>query len=281
MLFKIIVRQTKFLLKQKEAMLALVLLTWLVIYNYVGNVLSFQGTDVSQMYHPMKLLCLSYNRVNYNANSTLLFTMLYPILVAMPAGLSYAKEQQTKEEVFLIARIGKRDYLLSRLCTSFFVTAAVFMFPFLLEILLNCVSFPMAAKKDLSNLSLYDPEYAEMVHRYLFDRLYLASPVLYAVAGTLLFGVLSGILGMFTVAFSFAVSTKYRVLLLLPSFLFLNATSYINRLMEKGGSRTSWYEYMLLFDDSPKNGWYLTGAVAFLLVLTAFFCMLGMKREKW
>lgn len=281
MLLKIIARQTRFLWKQKEAMLVLLLLTWLVIYNYVGNVLRFQGTDVSQMYHPMKLLCLSYNRTNYSADNTLLLTMLYPVLVAMPAGLSYAKEQQTQEEVFLIARIGKRNYLLSKLWASFFATAAVFSFPFMMEVLINCVSFPLHAQKDFSNLGLYDPEYAEMVHRYLFDKLYLASPVLYAVLGTLLFGVLSGILGMFTVALSFAISTKYRVLLLLPAFLLLNGTSYLNMLMKKGGVSTSWYEYMLLFDDTPKNGWYLLGAVVFLLALTAFFCVFGMKKEKW
>ncbi len=281
MLLKVIMRQTKFLLGQREAVLAVLLLMWLVIYNYVGNVLGFQGTDVSQMYQSMKLLCLSYNRVNYNAGTTLLLTMLYPVLVALPAGFSYAKEQQTKEEVFLIARIGKRNYLLGRLWAAFFTTALVFSFPFLLEILMNCLSFPLKAQKDLSNLGLYNSDYAQMVHRYLGEELYMLSPVLYAMAGTLFFGMISGILGMFTAAFSFAISVKYRVLLLLPAFLFLNGTSWLNMVVGTGGARTNWYEYLLLFDDSQKNVWYLVIGVGFLLVLTAAFSIAGMKREKW
>ena len=199
----------------------------------------------------------------------------------MPAGLSYAKEQQTKEEVFLIARIGKGNYLRSKLWAVFFTTALVFSLPFMAEILMNCISFPMKAQKDLSNLGLYHPEYAQMVHRYLGDGIYMLSPVLYAVAGTLFFGMISGLLGMFTAAFSFAISVKYRVLLLLPVFLLLNGTSWLNMVIGQGGASTTWYEYVLLFDDTPKNVWYLLGMAGFLAALTAAFCMAGMKKEKW
>ena len=54
MLIKAIKNQTIFLLKQKEASLTFILLLAVVLGNYITNVLTFRGTDVSQMYQPMK-----------------------------------------------------------------------------------------------------------------------------------------------------------------------------------------------------------------------------------
>ena len=86
MLIKVIKKQTIFLLKQKEASLTFILLLAVVLGNYITNVLTFRGTDVSQMYQPMKLLALSLNKVYFSANIQLLIVMIYPILVAVPAG---------------------------------------------------------------------------------------------------------------------------------------------------------------------------------------------------
>ena len=52
MLIKVIKKQTIFLLKQKEASLTFILLLAVVLGNYITNVLTFRGTDVSQMYQP-------------------------------------------------------------------------------------------------------------------------------------------------------------------------------------------------------------------------------------
>ena len=106
MLIKVIKKQTIFLLKQKEASLTFILLLAVVLGNYITNVLTFRGTAISQMYQPMKLLALSLNKVYFSANIQLLIVMIYPILVAVPAGFSYTKEQQTKEEVYMIYRLG-------------------------------------------------------------------------------------------------------------------------------------------------------------------------------
>ena len=84
MLIKVIEKQTIFLLKQKEASLTFILLLAVVLGNYITNVLTFRGTDVSQMYQPMKLLALSLNKVYFSANIQLLIVMIYPILVAVP-----------------------------------------------------------------------------------------------------------------------------------------------------------------------------------------------------
>lgn len=98
MLRKRILYQTKFLFKHREAVVTFFLLIWLIIGKYLGNVFAFRGMDITQMYYPLKLLTLPYNRVNCNADVTTLLIMLYPILVTLPAGFYYVKEPQTGED---------------------------------------------------------------------------------------------------------------------------------------------------------------------------------------
>lgn len=280
MLRKLVRYQTIFLLKQREAVAAFLLLIWFIIGNYLGNVSAFRGMDVTQMYYPLKLMTLSYNRVYYNADITTLFIMLYPILVTLPAGFSYVKEQQTREEVYLITRLGKKNYMRSRLWAAFFTTAVVFSVPFLMEVLLYVVSFPMKAKNDFSHWGMYELIYARMVHRYMGSMFYIYSPVLYAVIMSLFFGILSGLLGMLPVAVSQAVPVKFRMSLFLPNYLMLNATSYLQTM--GGGSVTcNWYDYMLLFQDEPKNLWYLVVGVGMVAAMIVGLSFVGRKREAW
>ena len=114
---------------------------------------------------------------------------------------------------------------------------------------MNMLSFPMNAIRDLSNLSIYNTDYATMVHNYIGSAIYIASPGLYAILTTLFFGVVSGILGTLPVAISFALTVKYRTLLILPTFVLLNATTYLN-ILDRNKSSLSWYKYLLLFDDT-------------------------------
>ncbi len=280
MLRKLILYQTQCLLKQREAAVTFLLLIWFIIGNYLGNVIAFRGMDITQMYYPMKLMTLSYNRVNYNADVTTLFIMLYPILVTLPAGFSYVKEQQTRTEVYLVARLGKKNYMRSRLWSAFFATALVFTVPFLLEIILYLVSFPMEAQNDFSHLGMYEPEYALKVHCYLGSALYLESPLFYVAVMVLFFGAVSGILGMLPVAVSQAVPVRFRMFLFLPDYLLLNATSYL-QVMRKGSVTCNWYEYLLLFQDEPKNIWYLVTGIGIVVVLTAVLSFAGGKKETW
>lgn len=281
MLLKVIMRQTKFLLKQKEAVLTMIILLWLIASTYLENVLYFRGLDVSQMYHPMKLLTLSYNRVNHSASISLLLVMIYPILVTLPAGFAYVKEQQTKEEVLLMSRIGKTNYLSGKLWSAFFTTAIVFFIPFSLEIIMNCISFPLKAQCDLTNLSIYSAEYADIVHGYFGSSVYIISPILYALLGTVFFSILSGILGMLTVAVSFVFKVKYRVFLFLPNFLALHITSYWDKTRTSEEIRTSWYEYMLLFGESRRSVWYLATGTAVIVLLVFCLYFAGRKKERW
>ena len=70
--------QTAYLLFSKGAMITFALLLALVLMNFIGNVTEFRGYDRVEMYHPMKMLLLSYNRTYYNADLALVLIQLVP-----------------------------------------------------------------------------------------------------------------------------------------------------------------------------------------------------------
>ncbi|MBD5486274.1 MAG: hypothetical protein HDR18_12275 [Lachnospiraceae bacterium] len=230
------------------------------------------------MYQPMKLLLLSYNRINWNASNTLLLLQLYPLLVVCPAGFSLAREYQLGTRVFLVSRLGNFTYQVSKYLSAFLTTMIIFTGPFLLEIILNCLSFPLSATGDLSNMSIYDSAYIIGVNRYFMKSIYLYSPYLYAVIGTLLFGVVSGLLGVFTVAVSSVIRVKYNVFLFLPVFVTLNMSTILARGFPKDAPSIKWYDYVLLFNDELKSiSFGLTGILVLVLFLIGAICVSGRK----
>ncbi|MXP78360.1 hypothetical protein GN277_24350 [Lachnospiraceae bacterium WCA-9-b2] len=239
----------------------------MVFINFVGNVLYFQGMDIVEMIQPMKLLLLSYDRTNLNATNTLLLIQLYPLLVVFPAGFSLARDYQLGTRVFLVSRLGNATYQISKYLSVFLATMIIFTVPFLLEIILNCISFPMSAAGNLSNLSMYDGAYRNAVDEYLMKDIYLYSPYLYAVIGTLFFGAVSGLFGVFTAAVSSLIRVKYNVFFFLPVFILLNLTTIFAGRFPKEAPSIKWYDYILLFDDEGKKAGFL---IAGILVITLF-----------
>lgn len=265
MFIKATVAQVRFLLRKRGTLCVFYILLLMVLANFIGNVMEFQGKDVIQMYQPVKLLLLSYNRVNYNANATLLLVQLYPLLVVCPAGFSLAKEYQSGQEVFMTARLGRQIYRLSKLVSAFLATAIVFSVPFFIEIILNSLSFPWEAAGDFYNRSPYNMDYIQGVHNYFMSGIYLYSPWIYAVLGTFFLGMVSGIFGAFTVAFSSIIKIKYNVFLFLPVFLLLNSTVFLTEAFPAGARSIRWYDYLLMFNDESKN--YVFLAVGLLSIL--------------
>lgn len=279
MFFRAVTSQMNFMLKRKGTLVVFYILLTMVLSNFIRNVLAFQGRDLIEMYQPMKLLLLSYNRVNYSADATLLLIQLYPLLVVCPAGFSLAKEYQLGENVYMSARLGYRTYLVSKLVAAFLATAIVFTVPFLLEILLNCISFPLKAMGDLSNWNVYDANYIEGVHNYLMKDLYIRAPYLYAVAGTLFFGMVSGIMGAFTLAFSAVVKVKYTIFLFLPVYLILNATVFFSDKFFEPSLSIRWYDYLLIFNDLPKNIVIISIGLVILVFLSIVFVFSSSRKD--
>lgn len=266
--------QIKFLLGQKGFALVFLILMGVMLLNFTGNVLDFRGYDVISMYHPMKLLTLSHNRTYYDQSNTMLLVQLAPLLICLPAALSLAGERQTGQSVLLTARLGSKTYLWSKVTAVFVVTTLAFALPFLLEIVLNCVSFPLEAVGDFTHTNVYEPQRLAEEALYQLARLYQLSPYLYAVVCTLLFGAFAGLLAAATVTLSALVRVPFRVLLLLPAFLLLQLTNFLGT-----NGTTAWYSFVLFFSDARRNTPFFLVLIAILAAFTLIGTALAARKD--
>lgn len=272
MFLKAVFAQVKYLLKRKEVAITFIILFGMVISNFIRNVLEFQGMDVIEMFHPMKLLLLSYNITNYKADLTIMFTQLYPILVVLPAGFALAKEYQLGENVYMSARLGNKAYKSVKIIAAFLTTAIVFVSPMLMEFVLNCISFPLNATGDLSNWSAYDEDYLKLVDNYFMSDLYKMNSYIYALAGIILFGLVSGLISAVTVVISSLIKVKYNIFLFLPSLVLLNLSLIITT--DNAPFSFRWYDYLLLFSEPEKNNIFFVIVILIILIfVTAGICV--------
>lgn len=245
--------QIAFLLRQKEAVFTFCVLMLLVLANFVDNCQEYQGFDVMALAHTTKMGLLSFNRMGYKADLSMIFIQLYPLLVVCPAGFVLAKERGTQEHVLMITRMGSGTYYFSKLLSAFVVTAVVFAVPFLAEIALHVIAFSTRPMGDLTNWSYYSEEYIELVRNYTFSDLFVRSPYLYAVVKVLMFGLFSGLLGAFGVAVSALYRVKYRITVFLPTFLLLNLSVYAEVIFGEMEKSVAWYDFVMLHEEHVLN----------------------------
>ena len=263
-MIKIIKHQTLFMLRQNIALMVFYILLAIVFLNFGSNVLTFQGRDIIDMYHPAKMLVLSYDQVYDNMDIMLLLIQLYPILIVCPAGFTLLSEKKRKTDCVLITRIGSIQYYLCKTIAAFFVTMIVFTIPFLIEFGLNCVSFPLAASGDFVDLNCYSTDYIELTNNYMYSTLFHMNSYLYTFVGIFFWGITSGIIGMFTVALSGIISFRFKILLFLPVYILLNIPAYMPQITDKLPFVVNWYNYIFLFDDHVKNNVFF---ISFLIIL--------------
>lgn len=275
MFFRSVVVQTRSCLKQSGSIITFLILLAFVLQNFILNVQTYQGDDVLSMVHPMKLLVLNEFGGYLNLEMFSVLLQVYPLLLPLPAVIPYAKERQTGESILLAARIGGMRYAFSRLLSVLITTFIIFTVPFLIEIGLNCISFPLEAQGDPLKIGIYDPKYPEMVRRYLFSGLYIRSPYLYAVVETLFWGLCSAIFAAFSAAFVAVFRFKFTVFYLLPVYLFLNATTLLSA---KVAGTTVWYYYVLPYNERLKNPAYLW-VLPILLLIAVLATARGGRRD--
>lgn len=245
--------QVAFLLRKKEAVFTFLVLLLLVVLTLVGNGQEFLGRDLADLPHTTKMSLLSYNRLTSNPQMGVLFQQIYPLLVVCPAGFVLAKERGSREHILMITRMGSGVYYFSKLLSAFVVTAIVFTLPFLLEMLFHILAFSTKPDRDYSYWSEYSEEYIAMVRNFMFYKVFVYAPYVYAVGKVLLFGLFSGLMGAFSVAVSALYQVKLRITVMLPAFLFLNLTVYLPSIWGDVDRSVAWYNFVMLYDEMTKN----------------------------
>lgn len=270
--YSIFSMQLKSALRSKSAMTAFYITLVFVLVNAAMNILTYQSTDLLFMKQPMQLLLLS----DESGIPSYIFIQLYPLLVALPAGFTLVNDYQSQEMLLQVSRSGVKPYFRSRLKTAFFATAIVFMVPLMLDILLNCLFFPLDAVGQVS-FDMYTPDGIAEIRTYLWYSLFVSHPYLYAVFMTVWFGVVSGVLGMFTIAVS-SFGFKYKVFVFLPAWFLLNFFGWLKVLFPSIPIDTMYSLYLQMYDAGSKSEIAALLVVAFMAVLSIL--IMERKRKK-
>jgi len=263
-----ICNQCKKMSESWTAILVFGIMFGMVLCNFYYNVNQYQGFDVIMMYHPMRLLAMTTESL-----TGIILVQMLPLLAVFACGFTYIKDRNAGIEIFEISRSGAPVYFFSKIIAVFIVTMCVFTIPLLAEMLLNCVSFPLDATGDLSNMTIYSPSLVAQIKDYMFFDIYKISPYLYAIISIMAFGVWMGILAAFVVAISFLPFVKTRLLLFLPLYFIVSG---IQLLGNSGLTQKSTYYGLYLFmyasGELSKMGYVIV-----LLLIYIILVLLGLR----
>lgn len=262
-MIKSVKMQIRTIIDKKVAIIMLIVLSVMVLVNYFDNLRFFDGMPVDSLIDPMRILMLSVEDYN-SASVKFVFLQFYPVLVILPAALSYASDRSNGTDIFIITRFDKKKYYIGKLIAVFVVTFCVFFIPLIMEVILNLIAFPSAARGNFGGDSLYSESYISMMERIMFLGTFKVSSRLYAFISIFLFAFISGVLSVFVLAISMYFN-KYKVFLLFPVYVLLYGVGALYTIIPGAKVHTSHIEYFSLFDSTQKSqGW-------FLLIVTATF----------
>lgn len=268
-----IVSQIRTLLSKKTTIAVYFILFGMVIINYIDNVLTYRGYDLLQMYHPMELVLLTGD--NFGSYYILQF---FTFLVVLAGGWSYFDDHSSGIEIFLMTRMGANRYYIGKVISVFLATGFVFFIPFILEVVLNMIAFPLDATGNLGNLTIYDAVLEKEKSKMLWSGLYDSSRYLYAIVRALQVGITAGILGAFTVSISFLKIFKFRVFLFLPSYILTSLLFYIGMIV-KVDFNTEFTAYLKYYDSTNKSVLFYIGVLCLLMLCTSLFTLLTARKD--
>ena len=210
---KDIVSQLKIMTNKKGFQTTFLLLCFYALGTSVMEAILQRGTEVTWLYHPASLTAL-----NDNLEISGYFIQCYPFLAVLPACFSLFHDRQLGVDVMMKSRMGDRKYYWSKAIAAFCLSFFTFTVPFLLELLLNVLIFPLEASRDISGWSPYLDGYLDLSREYLLADLFFENQYLYCIAIILLIGLFSGCASVLVLGIS-CFRIKYKVFLFLPVYL--------------------------------------------------------------
>ena len=246
-MINVIRMQIYVIFKRKSTIFMYFFMYVLMLLNFTCNAFQYYGYDLYHMYSPLKMVFLGdFSPLGFY------FMQYYPFLVIIPAAFTYFNDKSSNELIFIETRADKKSYYWGNIFATFITTFFIFTVPLLIEVILNCVAFPIEAVGDLTNMGMFEEVYQNVISRYLFSALWISNPYLYTVAMIVLFGSVSGILACFAAAISMLDCFKYKILIFIPVYVVLYAISAFQMMFQLKYT-TNYFFYLRMFGCQEYN----------------------------
>lgn len=171
------------------------------------------------------------------------YQILFPFIVVIPFAFSYFEDKTLNLTYYIETRVKKKNYLIAKVATSFIGSFIVVIIPFLINILLNEITFPHNGNFFGSNIHsieitkdlVGENVITTTIQKGLIGlRLFLMYPQLYNVILIFLLAIIAGIMGAFCFCWSYFVE-KHKILLFLPVYIFCYLGNIFTRMSEEFG----------------------------------------------
>lgn len=276
-MYNILKCQCKLMFSKKSFWIGFFTVTCYALASYLIHIKGYYNKDLSQVLDRRELVCFHFfdSQLKY-------LDVLFPFLVVLPFSMSYFEDCDSKMLGFWLRRTGKKKYYTAKAMVSFLGSFLMIAIPFLANLILVWITFPGNGKlndgplySEIFYLNVNDFYEPWQTYWYPFLYLYIFYPFLYNCLYILLGSVLSGILGVVAYVASFFIK-KYKLLLLLPIYLFFWALSMINMYTE--GFEKELFDYVLC-GNKLDNYLYFFCVLGILLVVSVVLIRRQFKKD--
>lgn len=207
---------------------------------------------------------------------TYILRALLPLIVTLPFADSYFSEKQKNTLPVLLTKYKTpASYYFSKGAAVFVSAALVVFVPFLLNMLLNLIAFPMTSIADYTNLSTdFAVYYVEpYINTALFPRLLVSHPYLYNFLFCVAVSGFSGLLGAAAYILSYFVK-RNRIWVLVSVFIANNFLTILSDVLQPKAN-FAFFNYLFAYDESEGKRLWL-----FFLLLAAVLAVLAVLSRK-
>lgn len=272
MLFKSIKNQTFYVMQKRTTILTWYIVCGFVIANFIHNIIVSSGQIfISQMYDIPKIITLSdWSPSGY------FFMIYYPILVVLPTSSVLLDDKNSKMQLYLLGRMGRKHYYTGKTIAVFISTFIIFTLPFITELLLETACLHLESHGEPSDFPYYQT--AGKVNEYFCSGLYLKNKIIYTLVMIIIFGVISGIFAVFNFAVSTFHIVKYKIFTLIPVYLLLYLFGIIEKYVDLGYT-TNYMFVLRLFNEKSKSYGAYGVMVLILLAVSAGILSFKIRRD--
>lgn len=177
--------------------------------------------------------------------------LIMPFLIIFPFSMSFYEDCLSGANIYYQTREGRKKYYFSQMLTCFIGGMVIIGIPFLLNILLNTIIFPLEGNDYVTTLNKYFIGWSANVtgssvilktisKGFILKKLYINYPQFYNVAITISASIIAGVMSVATYTFSLIVR-KNRIFIFLFSYIFFQLFAMIDSVLYSRWSETNVY----------------------------------------
>lgn len=243
----IIKNQMGLMLRKRNFWIAFSIMMAYMIISYIYVVNANRGYDIASINSPSSYFIGNSINVFYDY-----FKLIFPFVVVLPFAFSNFEDKANQTDAFLLTRVSRKSYYIASVITSFLGSFFIILIPFILDIILNGITFTENEHTFLGVLgsqgfwlNLYGINEKATL---LFPSIFVQHPILYNILFTFMLSCFSGLLGVFAYAGSLSFK-KYKMLIFLPVYCLM----YITSNMQLIGINFDMFDFVTITQNSSRN----------------------------